>query len=113
MTVRDLPYNYLYADSAAASNRTTLEIFAAGLGLEVGEEQEEGEVKHMYLFDTLLGNPAMNALRGQLRLPEQFKMGSGQLPKAAQVYLGGPLSGSPPHQHASAINVLAFGRKRW
>lgn len=30
-----------------------------------------------------------------------------------QFYLGGPLSGSPPHFHGAAINGLAYGAKLW
>ncbi len=30
-----------------------------------------------------------------------------------QFYLGPPASGAPAHWHSGAINVMAFGRKRW
>lgn len=30
-----------------------------------------------------------------------------------QFYLGPPASGAPAHWHSSAINVMAFGNKRW
>lgn len=30
-----------------------------------------------------------------------------------QLFLGGPGSGAPMHLHRLAVNVLAFGRKRW
>jgi len=30
-----------------------------------------------------------------------------------QFYLGPPASGAPAHWHSAAINVMAFGAKRW
>jgi len=54
-----------------------------------------------------------DTLRQLKALPESLLSRLPKQPMPLQFFLGPPESGAPLHLHQSALNVLAYGRKRW
>ena len=74
-----------------------------------------GPIKPGHPMAKDLGSMAYFESSGLTELPSAEKLGEAQLEEAVHPFLllGPALSGSLPHRHTAAVNILLRGRKRW
>ena len=112
-----MPYSELYHGPHQASQTTkltSLSDYIRGFTRQQHDDHSTGtEFPCYYIFDgqILHRNPSLAA---DAPLPEFFSSSSSNLSVLLHQFLVGPKgSGSPPHFHGHALNLLVYGVKRW
>eukprot|EP00931_Biecheleriopsis_adriatica_P000300 TRINITY_DN100319_c0_g1_i1.p1 TRINITY_DN100319_c0_g1~~TRINITY_DN100319_c0_g1_i1.p1 ORF type:complete len:484 (+),score=90.11 TRINITY_DN100319_c0_g1_i1:59-1453(+) len=113
MVIGTIPYARLFG---LAEQRMTVREFVKQIQ-ELSKANAPSEDAPHYAFgsDLLQQIPELaNAFDMTPDLIDGLKVGGQDVQVAArQFYLGPPNSGAPMHFHKEALNVLAYGRKRW
>lgn len=95
--------------------KTTLRNFLIKMAALREEQAQARDVLDLlppsYIFQSLSGNsPLFEHFKVPTVLdPSQTEISTEKI----QFYVGGALSGAPPHFHRTAWNVLVYGKKRW
>ena len=123
----EIPYSDLFHSESTESN---LADFVASVLGSTPHERKTGETFPSYAFsadpcdswlncDTNMLPSFITALSSQFQPLKNVVNPGGDVSSAQdsqinpQFYLGGPNTGAPFHYHHDAVNILAFGAKRW